>query len=175
MITSKYKDSMIYQRHSIRKFHEGKPVEPEQLEHILHAAMAAPSARNAQPWEFVVVTDPAKLNAIADVLTYGQMLRTASLAIIPCVRRAVVEQDCFYAQDMGASLENLLLAVHECGLGATWCGVHPTPEREQEIGEMFGIPSDVAFPFCVVAVGVPAETKEASDRYEEQRVHRGKW
>lgn len=171
----KYKDSLIYRRHSIRKFDPTKPVTADQLEHILHAAMAAPSANNKQPWELVITEDRADMEKIADTLKYAQMMRTATLAIVPCVRRSVAEEDRFYQQDMGASVENLLLAVEECGLGATWCGVHPTPEREAEIAAIFGIPMETAFPFCAIAVGVPAETKPASDRYEESRVHRGKW
>ena len=50
----------IFQRVSIRRF-EDRPVEREKLEALLRAAMAAPSARNQQPWEFYVVTDRALL------------------------------------------------------------------------------------------------------------------
>ena len=41
----------IFHRVSIRKFQD-KPVELEKIETLLRAAMAAPSARNQQPWEF---------------------------------------------------------------------------------------------------------------------------
>ena len=46
----------IFERVSIRKY-EDRPVEPEKIEAILRAAMAAPSTGNQQPWEFYVVTD----------------------------------------------------------------------------------------------------------------------
>ena len=46
----------IFHRVSIRKFQD-KPVEPEKIEKLLRAAMAAPSAGNQQPWEFYVVTN----------------------------------------------------------------------------------------------------------------------
>ncbi len=47
----------IFARRSIRKYQD-KPVEQEKLELLLQAAMAAPSADNTKPWEFIVVTDP---------------------------------------------------------------------------------------------------------------------
>jgi nitroreductase len=47
----------IFRRRSIRKYTD-QPVEPEKLNLLLHAAMAAPTAMNCKPWEFIVVTDP---------------------------------------------------------------------------------------------------------------------
>ena len=45
-------------RQSDRAYDKARVVEPEKLERILEAARLAPSACNAQPWKFVVVTDP---------------------------------------------------------------------------------------------------------------------
>ena len=47
----------LFHRVSIRKYQE-KKVEPEKLDYILRASMAAPSACNQQPWEFYIVEDP---------------------------------------------------------------------------------------------------------------------
>jgi nitroreductase len=46
----------IHTRRSIRKY-EKKPLPDELLQPVLAAAMTAPSARNAQPWQFVVIDD----------------------------------------------------------------------------------------------------------------------
>ena len=54
--------SGIFHRVSIRKYQE-KAVEPEKIEMLLRAAMAAPSACNQQPWEYYVVRDPQKIQA----------------------------------------------------------------------------------------------------------------
>ena len=56
----------IFHRVSIRKFQD-KPVEPEKIETLLRAAMAAPSARNQQPWEFYVVTNKDLIQKLSTV------------------------------------------------------------------------------------------------------------
>ena len=50
----------IFARKSVRKF-TSEPVSDKQVETLLRAAMAAPSAKNGQPWRFVVVNDKDKL------------------------------------------------------------------------------------------------------------------
>ena len=60
----------IFHRVSIRRY-ESRPVEEEKVEQLLRAAMAAPSARNQQPWAFYVVTDRGTLGALADCSPYA--------------------------------------------------------------------------------------------------------
>ena len=57
----------IRSRRSIRKYKEGAAVPKEDLKQILEAAMMAPSACNTRPWEFVVLQDREKLNALMKV------------------------------------------------------------------------------------------------------------
>jgi nitroreductase len=176
MIEGQYANSLIYKRHSIRRFTD-EPVRPEQLGHILHAAMAAPSAHNTQAWEYVVIDERAKLDEIAEFHPYAKMMRTATCAILACVRRDVADANPFYPQDMGASVENLLLAAAECGLGACWCGVHPKRELEEKFASLCNLPDNV-FPFAIIALGHPKDKETASapsDRYEANRAHRNTW
>ena len=49
---------LVNARQSDRAYDKSRPVEPDKLERILEAGRLAPSACNAQPWKFVVVTDP---------------------------------------------------------------------------------------------------------------------
>ena len=55
----------LFHRVSIRKYQE-KKVEPEKLDYILRASMAAPSACNQQPWEFYIVEDPEILEELSE-------------------------------------------------------------------------------------------------------------
>jgi len=71
----------IYARRSIRKYQE-RPVEREKLETLLKAAMAAPSARNGKPWEFVVVTEPEGMAKVRSAMVFGGY--NAPAAIIVC-------------------------------------------------------------------------------------------
>lgn len=73
----------INKRRSIRKF-TGKALTQQQIETLLRAAMLAPTARNAQEWDFVVVRDRATLDKLMAVHPYAHMLSTADCAIIVC-------------------------------------------------------------------------------------------
>lgn len=80
----------IAKRSSIREY-TGEVVSRDQLETIIKAGMAAPSAMNHQPWEFVAIDDRALLDKLGDVLPYAKMLHKAGAAIAVCGN---VEKDC---------------------------------------------------------------------------------
>ena len=61
----------LFHRVSIRKYQE-KKVEPEKLDYILRASMAAPSACNQQPWEFYIVEDPEILEELSETTPYAK-------------------------------------------------------------------------------------------------------
>ena len=71
----------LHTRRSIRAFTD-QPLSEADLETMLRAAMDAPSAVNAQPWHFVVITDRAMLDAIPDIHPHAAMCRTAQAAIV---------------------------------------------------------------------------------------------
>ena len=71
----------IFTRVSIRKYQD-RPVEKEKTEAILRAATQAPSAANQQPWEFYVVTNKEKLEALSKVHPYAGMTKNAPAAIV---------------------------------------------------------------------------------------------
>ena len=167
------KNSLIYKRHSVRKY---KPdlVAQEHLDHILHAGMAGPSAHNVQPWSFVVIDDRKLLNAIADFHQYAKMMYEAPAAVLVCAIREVTDNDLFYQQDIGAAIENMLLAATECGVGSCWCGIHPKTEVEKPFVELLHIPERF-FPFAIVALGYMKDEPAASDRFDAARVHHNGW
>jgi len=164
----------IQKRRSIRQYKKGAAVSDAQVETLLRAAMAAPSAGNQQPWQFLVVSDRAKLEGIMQVHPYAGMLETASLAIIVCGDLGREHYPGYWVQDCAAATQNLLLAAANLGLGTCWCGVHPRPEREAGLRKLLGIPDGVV-PFAVIAIGVPAEEKGPADYYDAARVHRETW
>jgi nitroreductase len=77
-------------------------------------------------------------------------------------------------RDPEEATENLLLAVHALGYGATWCGLYPSDDNVWRVRELLGLPSQV-IPLCVVAIGVPEEEKPPAGRYLQDRVHTEKW
>jgi nitroreductase len=175
MLTGKYSDSLIYKRHSVRKYTKD-PLNVDQIEHILHAGMAAPSASNAQPWFFVVIDERGLLDFIADKHPYAKMIKSAPLAILVCAKKEIADKDPFYQQDLGAAVENMLLAATESGVGSCWCGVHMSRagDLEKLFIDLLNIPSGI-IPFAIVAFGIPEGDSKPSDRFEESRIHRNAW
>jgi nitroreductase len=163
----------IITRRSIRAY-TSQPIPPELIQQLLTAAMSAPSAGNQQPWQFIVVTERNMLDALADVLPYGKMLRQAPLAIVVCGDQQLQTHAGYWVQDCSAATQNLLLAAHASGLGAVWLGVYPREQRVADVRRLLGIPEHVV-PLCVVSIGYPAEQKGPENRYRAERVHYNRW
>jgi nitroreductase len=160
-------------RRAVREF-TSQPVSAEQIDQILCAAMHAPSACNQQPWHFIVVDSREKLDEIADVHPYAQMLRQAPLAIIVCADLTLETCPGNWAIDCSAAMENLLLAAHALGLGSVWVGIHPVAERVKEISRVLGLPS-YTMPLCLTPIGHAAGPLPKADRFKPERIHRNHW
>ena len=158
----------IYHRVSIRKYQD-KPVEKEKIEAILRAAMQAPSAGNQQPWEFYVITDKQKLEALSLVSPYAGMTKDAPVAIVSAYCK-----DCRmpeYAQiDLSIAMENLWLETDAQGLGGVWLGIAPLEDRMKAVEKIIGMP-DTLRAFGIFPLGYPAEERKQQDRFDESRIH----
>lgn len=163
----------ILTRRSIRDF-TSQPIPGELIKTLLAAAMQAPSAGNAQPWHFIVVTDRERLTAMANAHPYGKMLAIAPLGIVVCADLDMQKHEGFWIQDCSAAVQNLLLAAHAHGLGGVWIGIYPVKERIKSLSQIVKLPARVV-PLCIVAVGYPAEKKSPVDRFRQDRVHQEQW
>lgn len=163
----------IFKRRSIRKYLD-KPVAKEDIDDLLRAAMAAPSAGNEQPWEFIIVDDKNILKRIADVHPYAKMLYEAPVAIVVCGDLNKEKYKGFWVQDCSAATQNILLEATDKGLGTVWIGVYPDETRVKDISNIFGIPSNVV-PLSIVAVGYPDQEMQEVDRFDPQKIHYNKW
>lgn len=158
----------IFHRTSIRKYQD-KPVELDKIELILKAAMAAPSAKNQQPWEFYVITNKEKLVELSGTSPYAGFVKNAPLAFVACYRtHCDVPQ---YAQiDMSASVENMLLEADSLGLGAVWIGIAPIEERMEAVRKVLDIPDSLQA-FAIISCGYPEKVENQKDRFEKERIH----
>jgi len=163
----------IFNRRSIRKY-TSQAVTDSQIQQLLKAAMAAPSAGNEQPWEFIVLRDRKTLNAIPKFHPYSLMLYEASVAILVCGDLSREKYTGYWVQDCAAATENMLLAAVELGLGAVWLGVYPIEERVAAMRKLLNIPETVV-PFSLVSIGYPAEQQQPSDRFDASRIHYDMW
>ena len=161
---------LIYKRRSIRKFTE-KPLSQEILDELLKAGMAGPSAMNAQPWEFVVVTDPELLKKFRQALMFAKQNYTAIICVCGSPRAQKNKSgDRFWVQDCSAANENILLAATSLGLGSVWIGVYPVTVFVRQVKAILNLPEEVT-PLNIIGLGYPAEVKEPRTQYDESRVH----
>lgn len=166
----------IMTRVSVREF-TGEKISAEQIDTLLRAAMAAPSAINRQPWAFIVVTDETIIAQLGEALPYSRCSNHPACAIIPCgdLSKAIEgEMGAFWINDVSAATENLLLAAHAMGLGAVWTGLHPDMKRATMVQQLLGLPEHI-IPLCVVPVGIPAEHPAIKDKYIPENIHYNKW
>lgn len=166
----------IMTRVSVRQF-TGEKISAEQIDTLLRAAMAAPSAINKQPWAFIVVDDEAIIAKLGEALPYSRCSNRPAVAIIPCgdLSRAIEgEMAAFWINDVSAATQNILLAAHAMGLGAVWTGLHPDMNRAKMVQEMLGLPEHI-IPLCIVPVGVPAEQPDVKNKYLPENIHYNKW
>ena len=163
-------------RVSVRQF-TGEKISAEQIDTLLHAAMAAPTALNKQPWAFIVVTDEALLEHLGEELPYSRCGNHPACAIVPCgdLSKAIEgEMAAFWINDVSAATQNLLLAAHSMGLGAVWTGLHPDLQRVAKVQQMLGMPEHI-IPLCIVPVGVPAEQPAVKAKFRPDNIHYNGW
>ena len=160
----------IMTRKSVRSF-SSKAIEEEKIEALLKAAMAAPSAINRQPWTFYVVKSDEKKKAIFDSMPFGKY--NANIVIVPCVKEvnAIPGVHDFVYCDLGAATENILLAAHDMGLGAVWCGVYPDKLRMKAIKKAIGAPVGIT-PYAAIYLGYPSEDDKSQikDKYNQKNI-----
>lgn len=163
----------IFTRRSIRQYTDVE-ITDEISEKLVEAAMYAPSAKNLQPWHFVVVKNKEALLSLSKAHPYGSMLKSAKLAILVCGDIEIEKMEDYIVQDCSAATQNILLAAHALGLGAVWLGVHPREQRINDISEVLELPQNI-IPVSLISIGYPAEEKQKPRRVIPERIHFNKW
>ena len=108
-------------RRSIRSF-SNKPISQADLERLIDVARFAPTARNVQPWELVVVTDKQKLVEFAKLAENGRFMAQAAA----CIAVFCAETK-YYLEDGCAATCNILLAATALGIGSCWIAGDKSP------------------------------------------------
>jgi nitroreductase len=136
-------------RRSIRSF-DKKSIAKNQLERIVDAARFAPTARNLQPWEFVVVTDKEKLSLLAELAENGRFIAQAEA----CIGVFSIDTK-YFLEDGSAATCNILLAATALGIGSCWIAGDKKPYCPQ-VGVLLNAPSGMRL-ISLVALGYPLE------------------
>ncbi|HXW44298.1 MAG TPA: nitroreductase family protein [Streptosporangiaceae bacterium] len=163
----------ITSRRNVRSYSD-RPVPAEHLDQILEAARRAPSSRNNQPWDFVLVTDRAQLQELATVWVGAGHVATSAATIA-----MVVGDDAEHARraqfDLGQATMSIMLAAADLGVGSCHAGV-----GDQGLADrLLGLPEDRSCAF-LISLGYPADRPLAPIARPDRRpfdevVHRGSW
>lgn len=173
----------ILNRRSCRSFLD-KKVEEDKIQKILECAIYAPSPANKQPWEFLVVTDPAYNRRLQEAAekTKIYMAERSGWKWLPAFRidfltqvpvlivvvgdpakngaeQFTNEPSKGYLNACSAAIQNMCLAAYSMGLGTLWYSLY----EKQSVRDIFGVPEDKD-PVGIVCLGYPTQTFAAPKR-----------
>lgn len=167
---------LVASRQSDRAYDASRPVEPEKLYQILEAARLAPSACNAQPWKFVVITEPSLARQVGKAtagLGMNKFAKDAPVHIliveesmnITSFLGAKIKDKYFPLIDIGIAASHITLAAESLGLGSCILGWFDEPT----IKRLAGIPSGKRLLLDIV-IGYPAKPKRKKLRKSVEKV-----
>jgi nitroreductase len=142
----------IKKRYSCRSFLP-KSIPKDLIEKIIDSARLAPTARNIQPWEFVVITDKETLKKLGSIAETGPFIADCACCIV-----VLCKDTKYYLEDGCAATENILLSATDLGLGSCWVAGDKKPYAEQ-IRQLLNVPKDFKV-VSLVALGYPKEKKD---------------
>ncbi len=138
---------IIKKRRSIRVYQD-KSIPKDILEKIIDAGRFAPTARNVQPWEFIVITAPETLKKIGEMADNGRFVAQAKACI------AVFCADTkYYLEDGCAATQNILLAAAALGIGSCWVAGDKKPYCSQ-MNSLLNVPPTFKL-VSLIALGYP--------------------
>jgi nitroreductase len=166
----------IRTKRMVRSF-EARPLDPAHLERILDAGRHAGSSKNRQRWDFIVVDDRERLQALVRVGPFADHLEGAATAVALVTPDPGQTTSLSILWDLGLAAQNMMLAAWELGVGSCPATVYePAVARE-----LLGYPEDRACEY-ILSFGYPANPEDlirapqaGGRRPLEEVVHRDRW
>ncbi|RDB64429.1 nitroreductase [Gordonibacter sp. 28C] len=171
---------VLKSRRSVRKY-KSDPIPMDQLHEIMSAAVSAPSAKNLQPWYFVVLTDGEEMNEasrimqgcsatmkrelaerfvnnpeiVDETMTFLSAFGGAPCLVLVFAYSAEYRKDWEWdvIQSAAAACENLILAAWDKGIGSCWMTAPLRVSAEME----HAFAPDHGFMISAITLGYPEE------------------
>lgn len=165
----------IRARRNVRSF-EDRPLPAADLDRILEAGRRAPSSRNWQPWDFIVVTDRDQLVELAKVWRGAGHVASSAATVALVLPASTDAGERARAQyDLGQATITMLIAAADLGIGSG----HTAVEDQELARELLGFPDD-HYAAYLLAFGYPADgplrpLSRLNRRPFNDVVHRGRW
>ena len=157
---------LVASRQSDRAYDMSRAVEHDKLERILEAARLSPSACNAQPWRFVVVTDPelaVKVGKATAGLGMNKFAKDAPVHIL------VVEESMNITSFLGAKIKDKYFPLIDIGIAAAHITLAAERFDEKEIKKLVGIPANKRL-LLDITIGYPVKEKRKKSRKSKEKV-----
>lgn len=170
--------NLLLSRHSIRKYID-QAIDPDYVKSILEAALLSPSSKSVRPWQFVIVEDKAKLEALSQCKPVAaHALKTCAFAVAVCADASLsdmVIEDCSIAAEM------MQLQAAVLGIGSCWIQVRNRDSAdgtsaEDVVRRILNIPPSIMVE-CIMTFGYSAETRRPVDpsKLKWEKVHVEGW
>ena len=165
----------IRARRNVRSYRPD-PVPDNDLQRIAEAGWRSPSASNRQPWDFVIVTDPDRLQQLSTVWQGARHIASAAAAIAlvapvaPDERRKLLDQ-----YDLGQATMAMMIEATDLGIGTG----HSAVGEQDKARAILGVPDDHIVAY-LLGLGYPADRpltpiSKPDRRPFDEVVHRGHW
>jgi nitroreductase len=165
----------ITSRRNVRQF-AGREIAPEDLDRILEAGRRAPSSRNWQPWDFVLVSDRAQLQELATVWRGASHVADSAATVALVVQETDDPHGSGRAEyDLGQTTMAMMIAAADLGIGSG----HSAVADQEKAREVLGLPPDRRVAY-LIDLGYPADRPlrpivNPDRRPFDDVVHRGRW
>lgn len=153
---------------AVRSF-KSRELAQDSLLSILEAGRQTGSARNLQPWHFVVVQERAHLEKLGALCPTGPYVAEAAAAIV-----VAVDKTPFAVSDASRAIHSMMLAAWDEGIGSNWVGF---TQHLSEVGRELGIPEQLEV-LAVIPLGYPAEPVGQGKKKRkplDEVAHRERW
>lgn len=152
--------ALLRKRRSIRKYRT-TPVDRPQVQLLIEALLRAPSSRNIDPWEFIVVDERQQLAKLAIAKQHGAtFLAGAALGIVVC---ADTTKSDVWIEDCSIAAILVQMTALSLGLGSCWIQIRNRfhgngTSSEAYIRQVLGLPEHIAVE-CIISIGIPDESR----------------
>jgi nitroreductase len=154
----------------VQRVFADRPVEAEKLTQIIDAGRHAMSARNLQPWQFVLIRDTNRLREIGALCSTGRFVADAPAAIVILKDKANTR---WADVDCAQAVQNMATAAWGLGLGTCWVGNFDG----EKIAQILGIPIEWSI-FTILPFGYPDPARPPQSRplkSRQENVHYERW
>jgi len=150
----------IRTRRSIRNYRTDE-VDDKLINFIMEMGTWAPSGLNNQPWKFLVIRDSELKDKISSQTKYSRIIQTAPVCIAVFLDNSQSYDRVKDIQACGACIQNMLLTIHNLGMGGVWLG--EILKNRESVEKILDVPESCEL-MAVIALGHTDEKKKEGTR-----------